>query len=134
MMKYINYWIMAKCGRMIRISSSAIFKWSWLHHSCLLGDSINHETWAKGAMRLNWVKLFLISSSTELTLLKLGPFLTMSDILMDIINGGLNISSGNPASAAIGYAMLLTCFLYPGKDVLWPGIFWVILKKRDSFL
>ena len=36
---------------------------------------------------------------------------------MDIINGGLNISSGNPASAAIGYAMLLTCFLYPGKDV-----------------
>ena len=42
----------------------------------------------------------------------------MSDILMDIINGGLNISSGNPASAAIGYAMLLTCFLYPGKDVL----------------
>ena len=69
-------------------------------------------------MKLNLRKLFLISSSTELTLLKLGPFLTMSDILMDIINGGLNISSGNPASAAIGYAMLLTCFLYPGKDVL----------------
>ena len=69
----------------------------------------------------------MISSSTELTLLKLGPFLTMSDILMDIINGGLNISSGNPASAAIGYAMLLTCFLYPGKDALRPEIFLGIL-------
>ena len=64
---------------------------------------------------MNSSKLFLISSSAELTLLKLGPFLTMSDILMDIINAGVNISSGNPASAAIGYAMLFTCFLYPGK-------------------
>lgn len=75
-----------------------------------------------GALRLNLSKLYLISSSTELTLLKLGPFLTMSDIVMDIINGGLNISSGNPASAAIGYAMLLTCFLYPGKDVPYDNL------------
>ena len=37
----------------------------------------------------------------------------MSDVLIDIINAGVNISSGNPASAAIGYAMIFTCFLYP---------------------
>ena len=35
--------------------------------------------------------------------------------MIDIINAGVNIASGNPASAAIGYAMIFTCFLYPGK-------------------
>ena len=39
----------------------------------------------------------------------------MSDIAIDVINAGINISSGNPASAAIGYAMIFTCFLYPGR-------------------
>ena len=115
MMKLTNYRSVVKCGIMIRKSS---FLGCFLGRSYLLG-SIHTFSYDlnKGAMRLNLSKLYLISSSTELTLLKLGPFLTMSDILMDIINGGLNISSGNPASAAIGYAMLLTCFLYPGKDV-----------------
>ena len=79
------------------------------------GADISRYVTSKRRHIMNSWKLFLISSSAELTLLKLGPFLTMSDILMDIINAGVNISSGNPASAAIGYAMLFTCFLYPGK-------------------
>ena len=28
---------------------------------------------------------------------------------------GLNIASGTQAAATVGYAMIFTCFLYPGK-------------------
>lgn len=44
---------------------------------------------------------------------------------------GLNIASGTQAAATVGYAMIFTCFLYPGKITLPENT--IVTDDRWSF-